>query len=95
MKGGHGSDGLRPAGERGGRGWGVSGGAEFLEAPKAPEKIVDRLEARKKILLPSAKHLEEGRGTTILEVPRLENCISRLCSRPLGCHPPPNNTQIG
>ena len=50
----------------------------------------------KKILLPSARHLEEGRGTTILELPRLENCISRLCSRPLGCHPPPpNNTQIG
>ena len=34
---------------------------------------------RTQILLPSARHLEEGRGTTILELPRLENCISRLC----------------
>ena len=46
-----------------------------------------------KILLPSARHLEEGRGTTIFELPRLENCISRLCPRPLGSPPPPN-TQI-
>ena len=43
-------------------------------------------EARK-ILLPSARHLEEGRGTTILELLRLENCISRLCPRPLGDYP--------
>ena len=41
------------------------------------------------ILLPSARHLEEGRGTTILELLRLENCISTLCPRPLGSHPPP------
>ena len=40
------------------------------------------------ILLPSARHLEEGRGTNILELLRLENCISRLCPRPLGSHPP-------
>ena len=45
------------------------------------------------ILLPSARHLEEGRGTTILELPRGENCISRLCPIPLGSHPTPN-TQI-
>ena len=45
------------------------------------------------ILLPSARHLEEGRGTTILELLRRENCISRLCPRPLGSHPTPN-TQI-
>ena len=45
-----------------------------------------------KILLPSARHLAEGRGTTILELPRLENCISRLCSRPLGCPTPPPPT---
>ena len=49
---------------------------------------------RNKILLPSATHLEEGRGTTILELLRLENCISRLCPSPLGSHPPPH-TQIG
>ena len=42
-----------------------------------------------KILLPSARHLEEGRGTTILELLRRENCISRLCPRPLGSPPPP------
>ena len=47
-------------------------------APKVP-----------KILLPSARHLEEGRGTAILELPRLENCISRLCPSPLGAPPPP------
>ena len=46
-----------------------------------------------KILLPSARHLEEGRGTTILELLRRENCISRLCPRPPGSHPTPN-TQI-
>ena len=46
------------------------------------------------ILLPSARHLEEGRGTTILELLKRENCKSRLCPRPLGSHPPPN-TQIG
>ena len=45
------------------------------------------------ILLPSVRHLEEGRGTTILELLRRENCISRLCPRPLGSHPTPN-TQI-
>ena len=32
----------------------------------------------KKILLPLARHLEEGRGTTILELLRQANCISRL-----------------
>ena len=46
-----------------------------------------------RILLPSARHLEEGRGTTILELLRHENCISKLCPRPLGSHPSPN-TQI-
>ena len=45
------------------------------------------------ILLPSAGHLKEGRGTTILELLRRENCISKLCPRPLGSHPTPN-TQI-
>ena len=24
------------------------------------------------------------------ELPRVENCISRLCPSPLGCPPPPN-----
>ena len=47
------------------------------------------------ILLPSARHLEEGRGTTFFELLRRENCISRLCPRPLGSPPPPPNTQIG
>ena len=41
-----------------------------------------------KILLPSARHLEEGRGRTIFELPRLENCISRSCPSPLGSPPP-------
>ena len=41
-----------------------------------------------KILLPSARHLEEGRGTTIFELLRQENCISRLCHSPLGRLPP-------
>ena len=44
------------------------------------------------ILLPSARHLEKGRGTTILEVPRLENCIGTLCPSPLGSPPPPPHT---
>ena len=48
---------------------------------------------KNKILLPSARHLEEGRGTTILELLRQENCISTLCPRPLGSSPPPH-TQI-
>ena len=39
-----------------------------------------------KILLPSARHLEEGRGTTFFELLRRENCIS---PRPLGSPPPP------
>ena len=47
------------------------------------------------ILLPLAMHLEEGRGTTILELPRLENCISRLCPSPLGSPPPPHTPQLG
>ena len=42
-----------------------------------------------KILLPSARHLEEGRGRTIFELRRLENCISTLCPSPLGSPPPP------
>ena len=45
------------------------------------------------ILLPSARHLKEGRGRTIFELPKLENCMSRLCPSPLGSTPPP--TQIG
>ena len=49
---------------------------------------------KNEILLPSARHLEEGRGTTFFELLRRENCISRLCPRPLGSPPPPN-TQIG
>ena len=32
---------------------------------------------------------------SIFELPRVENCISKLCSRPLGSPPPPSNTQIG
>ena len=43
-----------------------------------------------KILLPSARHLEEGRRTTILELLRRENCISRLYPTPLGTPPPPH-----
>ena len=49
----------------------------------------------KKILLPSARHLEEGRGTTFFELLRRENCISRLCPRTLGSPPSPPKTQIG
>ena len=54
-----------------------------------PQSGAEFLEAAKKILLPSARHLEEGRGTTILELLRRENCISGLCPRPLGSPPPP------
>ena len=32
---------------------------------------------------------------SIFELPRLENCISRLCPGPLGSPPSPQNTQIG
>ena len=33
---------------------------------------------------------------SIFELPRLQNCISRLCPRPLGSPPPTHpNTQIG
>ena len=34
---------------------------------------------------------------SIFELPRLANCISRLCPRPLGSPPPPppHHTQIG
>ena len=36
---------------------------------------------------------------SILELPRVENCISKLCPSPLGTPPPPAaappNTQIG
>ena len=66
---------------------------DFQTIWKAPIKTAE-------ILLPSARHLEEGRGTTILELPRLENCRSRLCPSLLGTPPPthPNrvkNTQRG
>ena len=52
---------------------------------------VDKMDKgnEKKNLLPSARHLEEGRETTILELLRRENRISRLCPRPLGSPPPP------
>ena len=56
---------------------------------KTPNKL------RTKILLSSARHLEEGRGTTFFELLRRGNCISRLCPRPLGSPPLPPNTQIG
>ena len=63
-----------------------------------PPKIFPRNDLNsisKKILLPSARHLKEGRGTTIFELPRLENCISGLCPGPLGSPPhPPPNTQM-
>ena len=43
----------------------------------------------RKILLPLARHLEEGRGTTISELLRLENCIIARCAPdPLGAPPP-------
>ena len=32
---------------------------------------------------------------SIFELLRLENCISRLCPKPLGTPPPPQHTQIG
>ena len=32
---------------------------------------------------------------SIFELPRPENCISRLCPGPLGSPPSPQNTQIG
>ena len=75
---------------RGGRGGGGAVqavvAAENFGSPKVRHLVDSQL---KKILLPSARHLEEGRGTTILELPRLENYISRLCPRPLGSQPPP------
>ena len=40
-----------------------------------------------KILLPPARHLEEGRGTTIFELLRLENCICSVCPSPIGSPP--------
>ena len=40
--------------------------------------------ASAKILLPLARHLKEGRGTTIFGLPRLQNCLSRLCPSPFG-----------
>ena len=49
-----------------------------------PKEVGDR-----KILLPSARHLEEGRGTTIPELLRLENCIMAGCAPdPLEAPPP-------
>ena len=45
--------------------------------------------ASAKIILPSARHLKEGRGTTIFGLPRLQNCLSRLCPSPFGTPPPP------
>ena len=33
--------------------------------------------------------------TSIFELPRVKNCISRLCTHPLGAPPPGPNTQIG
>ena len=47
-----------------------------------------------KILLPLARHLEEGRGTTIFELPRVENCTSRLCPSPLGRLPPKHPNRV-
>ena len=47
-----------------------------------------------RILLPSARHLEEGRGTTFFEVLRRENCISRLCPRPLGRPAPQHPNRV-
>ena len=32
---------------------------------------------------------------SIFELPRLENCISRSCPRPLGSPPPPNTPKLG
>ena len=45
-----------------------------------------------KILLPSARHLEEGRGTTILELLRRENCweefsLTKFCMKRTFCGP--------
>ena len=43
----------------------------------------------------SEKQVSKG---SIFELPKVENCISRLCTRPLGAPPPPPaapNTQIG
>ena len=57
--------------------------------PKAGQKCLRLNQHRSKILLPSARHLKEGRGTTFFELLRRENCISRLCPRPLGSPPPP------
>ena len=48
--------------------------------PSHPLKRLDPLFGSreiKQILLPSARHLEEGRGTTILELLRRENCMNR------------------
>ena len=56
------------------------GTPHFRDAPPPPWT---------QILLLSARHLEEGRGTNIFELPRRENYISRLCLGPLGTPPPP------
>ena len=83
--------------EREGGGVGATDGNEFAHVMEGNRVGVARKitqgAGKKKILLPSARHLEEGRGTAILELLRRENCISRLCPRPLGSHPTPN-TQI-
>ena len=61
----------------------------FAHCPLTPHpRGAEAPKALKKILLPSARHLEEGRGTTFFELLRRENCTSRLCPRPLGSPPP-------
>ena len=73
--------------------WGLAVGGCWRLAVGGPWGLsLTAVLSQQKILLPSARHLEEGRGTTIFELLRRENCISRLCPRPRGTPPP--NTQI-
>ena len=62
-----------------------------LGAPRPPKgpKLGRKYLPTYKILLPSARHLEEGRGMTISELLRLENCIIAGCApAPLGVPSP-------
>ena len=43
----------------------------------------------------SSRCTAEGNRICIFELPRLENCTSRLCTSPLGSPPPQKNTQVG
>ena len=67
----------------------TGGGGPWKRAPMTGAIIsIAAKGTRRKVLLPSPTHIEEGRVTTFFELPRLENRISRLCPIPLGRRPP-------